>query len=328
MPLKVDIQNEFLEELGIDLQSVSDDLFSISRVEDLKTLVSKLKLTSKPDSPAIEKNRNLLISVLGEAKNELNTLNYGQIPLGDFEDVQHELFGFQGGNQASPLWFCGLEYQSGTVDLIKQRIKETVGNKFWLSQEESEYDVKHERFNGAIQSVAKEFFHLANLSDNEIKTEKHLFTEDGAIFKLNLFGYPEIPSTVKGFKYDYVKKCIKCENGYEDNRFMKMRELLASQDSSKVIICCSRTWPSTFCYAFAGEKGKSYTWNEIEHLTEKGGRKTIGVKKYVDTYKITTGSVPHYLLVVPFLSRGMSSDHRNEIVKIAFEKFQELNSEN
>ncbi len=216
------------------------------------------------------------------------------------ESWANKLIGYQGGNRDSSLWFCGLEYQDKDLkSLIND--ENILGNDF-LTESESEKEVNSERFNKAIVSIAKKL-----LSNPPEDINKKLFTQNGPIYKINLY-----PPGLSRTDHQYSKDIIKHLNYNsksdirnsllwgEYKRFRKLNEIVTNK--SRLIICCSRNEESVFKQVFLGIKN-------IVHSSEpkpigKYGKKSM---KYITIHHGIVNNHDIVLAIVPFLSGNPSS---------------------
>lgn len=296
----------------IELETLDELKYILPHLDDIKIIDKELR-----------NNVVTLLKNLVDRFDPDSSLN--SISPGAFLKYRHSLFGFQGGNESSDLWICGLEYQEGLEANIINSLKgadEATGLKeeYCLREDESERQFENEPFNNAILKLTLGYKNYMSESLEDLDSVKRkFFTKDGYVFKMNLFGFPERVSSVSGTKAEYVKKSLDSskEEGFDKNRFLKLRNLLSRQKESKKIICCSRTWPLTYLYAFSEifDGGKPFRWKTvregdcIEDIV-------IGPKKYCDVFIVELNNVKHYILNVPFLSRGVSAQSIENIANI------------
>ena len=113
--------------------------------------------------------------------------------------------GMQGGNPKAQLWFCGLEYQGD--DDLENTIK-IYSNKWSIEsppnwekdidklKEKKKTEDKKEKFNQQILNLATAYYNLTDplknidIEDRKKLIEDKLFSEEGCLFKLNL--YPNV----------------------------------------------------------------------------------------------------------------------------------------
>lgn len=237
------------------------------------------------------------------------------------------LSGFQGGNPASDLWFCGLEYQGHDLSVIdRPESWHSVSNPpSLLGGEYAKPDHGGQEFNKCITMIAEYYYKDGYKISNP-------FDKHGKIFKLNLYSLPQ-KATGEFFDEDTFKKTkiltkselrtLSMDTGLEGvlSRFDNFKLLLENnRDNVKAIVGCSRDAMFDFVIAFAKKEEFFRCKAELhknETLISNSGKKG----NYMTWCKLESGQL---LFIIPFLGGRNPSFKTPENMEIVANKIREV----
>lgn len=240
------------------------------------------------------------------------------------------LSGFQGGNPAAKIWFCGLEYQG--MDILEEiycmKKLHCVECPPHLTTKDIAAHMK-EGVNKNILRIAQAYL-AKNITGN-------IFSYDSDLFKLNLYPLPQA-SSVESYEEDVFKKtgirtkselrsiCINNNLIGIPSRFDNFKSLLElNKNNVEVIVCCSRLAIDNFLLAFADTE-RFYEYKEQLEKVEQIPKVYTGrLNKYYSWCRLKSGV---FLFVIPFVTGRASAVKGEEELIFIGEKIKEIVSRN